>query len=104
MNDALINEAIAILQTMNMEDCAAEIQKLRNELERVRGIAGRRLDRIAQLQSDLTYEKGISTQQRSLAGQLALELAQLEDDPRRLEDSDDAEIEASLERIRDLEI
>ena len=52
-NDQLINEAIAILQTMNMEDCALAIDDLRNELERVKGIAGRRLDRIAQLQHQL---------------------------------------------------
>ena len=117
-NNDRINEAIAILQTMNMEDCAQEIDNLRHELERIKGIAGRRLDRIAQLQhdvavledkledtrSELKYEKGISAHQRSLAGQLALELAQLEDDPRRLEDFDnDAELEASLARIRELD-
>lgn len=66
-----------------------EIDNLRNELERVKKIAGDRLDKIVQLQSELKYEKGVSAQQRRLAGQLALELAQLEDDPRRLEDSDD---------------
>lgn len=53
MNSNRLNEAMAILQTMNMEDCAMEIQDLINELERVKGIAGRRLDRIAQLQHDL---------------------------------------------------
>jgi len=52
-NNDQINEAIAILQTMNMEDCAQSIDNLRNELERVKGIAGRRLDRIAQLQHDV---------------------------------------------------
>ncbi len=52
-NNDRINEAIAILQTMNMEDCAQEIDNLRHELERVKGIAGRRLDRIAQLQHDV---------------------------------------------------
>ena len=52
-NDQLINEAIAILQTMNMEDCAQAIDNLLHELERVKGIAGRRLDRIAQLQHDV---------------------------------------------------
>lgn len=68
MNNALIDEAIAILQTMNMEDCAAEIQKLR---------------------ADLIRSQGTANALRNLAGQLATELAQLEDDPRRLEDSDD---------------
>ena len=116
MNSNRLNEAMAILQTMNMEDCAMEIQDLINELERVKGIAGRRLDRIAQLQHDLAvvedkledtrselkYEKGISAAQRSLAGQLATELAQIEDDPRRLEDFD-ADLEASLARIRELD-
>lgn len=81
-NNDRINEAIAILQTMNMEDCAMEIDNLRNELERVKGIASRRLDKISALQ---------------------LELAQIEDDPRRLEDSDDDELEASLNRIRELD-
>ena len=52
-NNDQINEAIAILQTMNMEDCAQAIDNLRHELERVKGIAGRRLDRIAQLQHDV---------------------------------------------------
>ncbi len=52
-NEQLINEAIAILQTMNMEDCAQAIDNLRFELERIKGIAGRRLDRIAQLQHDV---------------------------------------------------
>ena len=94
-----------------------EIQDLINELERVKGIAGRRLDRIAQLQHDLAvvedkledtrselkYEKGISAAQRSLAGQLATELAQIEDDPRRLEDFEDDELDASLARIRELD-
>ena len=115
-NNDRINEAIAILQTMNMEDCAQEIDNLRHELERVKGIASRRLDRIAVLQhklavvedkledtrSELKYEKGISAAQRSLAGQLATELAQIEDDPRRLEDFD-ADLEASLARIRELD-
>lgn len=82
MNSNLLNEAIAILQTMNMEDCAMEIQDLINELERVRGIAGRRLDKINALQ---------------------LELAQIEDDPRRLEDSDDDEIELGREPRSHLE-
>lgn len=95
-----------------------EIDKLNKELARVKQIARDRLDKIVNLQQDvavledkledtrseLKYEKGVSAHQRSLAGQLALELAQLEDDPRRLEDfDDDAEIEASLERIRDLD-
>lgn len=79
---------------------AQEIDNLRSELERVKGIAGRRLvkinalqlelaqieddprrledsddDELEDIRSDLKYEKGISTQQRSLAGKLAGELA-----------------------------
>jgi hypothetical protein len=102
MNDNRINEAIAILQTMNMEDCAVAIQDLQHELVRVKGIAHRRLDRIAQLQhdvavledkledtrSDLKLEQGHRLAQQQRAGILALELAQLEDDPRYLEDED----------------
>jgi hypothetical protein len=52
-NNDRLNEAIAILQTMNMEDCAMAIQDLQHELERVKGIAYRRLDRIAQLQHEV---------------------------------------------------
>jgi septal ring factor EnvC (AmiA/AmiB activator) len=99
-NNDNLNEAIAILQTMNMEDCAMAIQDLQHELERVKGIAYRRLDRIAQLQhdvavledkledtrSDLKLEQGHRLAQQQRAGRLALELAQLEDDPRYLED------------------
>lgn len=52
-NEQLINEAIAILQTMNMEDCAQAIDNLRNELERVKGIARDRQEKIANLQQDV---------------------------------------------------
>ena len=48
-NEQLINEAIAILQTMNMEDYAQAIDNLRNELKRVKGIAQDRLDTIQNL-------------------------------------------------------
>jgi predicted nucleic acid-binding Zn-ribbon protein len=81
-NNDRINEAIAILQMQNMEDCAQAIDNLRNELERVKGIASRRLDKINALQ---------------------LEIAQIEDDPRRLEDSDDDEIELGREPRSHLE-
>ena len=108
------------LQLQGNEDMALELEvalaRMNHELERIKGIAGRRLDRIAQLQhdvavledkledtrSELKYEKAISAHQRSLAGQLATELAQIEDDPRRLEDFED-ELEASLARIRELD-
>ena len=52
-NEQLINEAIAILQTMNMEDCALAIDDLRNELERVKQIARDRLDTIQNLRHDV---------------------------------------------------
>jgi chromosome segregation ATPase len=88
MNSNRLNEAIAILQTMNMEDCAMEIQDLINELERVKGIAGRRLDRIAQLQhdvavledkledtrSELTLTRGHAAAHRTAAAKMAEEL------------------------------
>ena len=117
-NDETIKYIADMLQLQGDEDMALELEeawaKMKHELERVKGIASRRLDRIAVLQhklavvedkledtrSELKYEKGISAAQRSLAGQLATELAQIEDDPRRLEDSDD-ELEASLARIRE---
>ena len=50
-NNELIDESVAILQTMNAEDCAAAIVELRNELERVKGIARKRLATIAALRS-----------------------------------------------------
>jgi hypothetical protein len=50
-NNELIDESVAILQTMNAEDCAAAIGELRNELERVKGIARDRLAKIAELRS-----------------------------------------------------
>lgn len=50
-NNDLIDESIAILQTMNAEDCAIAIDELRNELERVKGIARDRLATIAELRS-----------------------------------------------------
>ena len=52
-NEQLINEAIAILQTMNMEDYAQAIDNLRNELKRVKGIAQDRLDTIQNLRHDV---------------------------------------------------
>lgn len=52
-NDQLINEAIAILQTMNMEDCALAIHNLREEHNRVRIIAHGRLVKIGNLQHDV---------------------------------------------------
>lgn len=50
-NQYFIDESIAILQTMNAEDNAAAIDELRNELERVKGIARDRLATIAELRS-----------------------------------------------------
>jgi hypothetical protein len=52
-NNELIDESIAILQTMNAEDCAAAIDELRYELERVKGIARDRLATIAELRIEL---------------------------------------------------
>ena len=81
-NNEMIDHAIGLLMMQNEEDAAQAIDNLRKELERVKGIASRRLEKI---------------------GALQLELAQIEDDPRRLEDSDDDELEASLARIRELD-
>lgn len=103
MNNDLINEAISLLHSQHDDDLALEIEKLQSELARVKRIAGDRFDKIAELRrelaktrreledtrSDLILTRGHLAKQRSLAGQLALELAQIEDDPRRLEDSDD---------------
>lgn len=53
-NNELIDESIVILQTMNAEDCAAAINELRNELERVKGIARDRLATIAELRRPIS--------------------------------------------------
>ena len=58
-NNELIDESIVILQTMNAEDCAAAIDELRNELERVKGIARNRLATIAALRSEVDTAIGI---------------------------------------------
>ena len=58
-NNELIDEAIVILQTTNGEDCAAAIDELRNELERVKGIARDRLATIAALRSEVDTAIGI---------------------------------------------
>jgi hypothetical protein len=52
-NNDRINEAIAILQTMNCEDCAMAIQDLRDELARVKRIAFDRLELIGTLKHDI---------------------------------------------------
>ena len=52
-NNEMIDHAIGLLMMQNEEDAAQAIDNLRHELERVKGIASRRLDRIAQLQHDL---------------------------------------------------
>ena len=53
-NNELIDESIVILQTMNAEDCAAAIDEVRNELERVKGIARDRLATIAELRRPIS--------------------------------------------------
>ena len=52
-NDQLVNEAIAILQSMNCEDCALAIHNLREEHNRVRIIAHGRLVKIGNLQHEV---------------------------------------------------
>ena len=52
-NNEMIDHAIGLLMMQNEEDAAQTIDNLRKELERVKGIAFRRLDRIAQLQHNL---------------------------------------------------
>ena len=100
-NDQLINEAIAILQTMNMEDCAQEIDNLRHELERVKGIAARRLDRIAQLQHDLAVVEDKLEDTRSELRD-ASESAHIAIGERNARIAD-LELQASLNRIRELD-
>jgi len=52
-NQYFIDKSIAMLQEMNEEDCAIAIDELRNELERVKGIARDRLATIAELRIEL---------------------------------------------------
>lgn len=89
MNDNdRINEAIAILQAMNCEDCALAIHNLREEHNRVRIIAHGRLVKIGNLQhdvavledkledtrSELTLTRGHAAAHRSAAAKMAEEL------------------------------
>jgi hypothetical protein len=53
-NQYFIDKSIAMLQEMNEEDCAAAIEELRNELERVKGIARDRLATIAELRRPIS--------------------------------------------------
>ena len=83
-NDETIKYIADMLQLQGDEDTALELEeawaKMKHELERIKGIAGRRLDRIAQLQHDL---------------------AVVED---KLEDTrSELKLEASLARIRELD-
>ena len=78
-NEQLIDEAIAILQISNMEDCAAAVQTLQSELERVKQIARDRLDTIQKLQSELYHAKTHIRDQSKIVEQLELELEELED-------------------------
>ena len=56
-NDETIKSIADMLQMQGDEDLALELeeawQRAKHELERIKGIAGRRLDRIAQLQHDV---------------------------------------------------
>ena len=56
-NDETIKIIADMLQMQGDEDMALDLeeawQRAKHELERVKGIAGRRLDRIAQLQHDV---------------------------------------------------
>ena len=58
-NQYFIDKSIAMLQEMNEEDCAAAIEELRNELERVKGIARDRLATIADLRVKVDMANGI---------------------------------------------
>ena len=53
-NQYFIDKSIAMLQEMNEEDCAVAIEELRNELERVKGIARDRLATIAELRRPIS--------------------------------------------------
>ena len=58
-NQYFIDKSIAMLQEMNEEDCAHAIEELRNELERVKGIARDRLATIADLRVKVDMANGI---------------------------------------------
>ena len=87
-NDETIKRIADILQLQGDEDLALELEeawmRAKHELERVKGIAGRRLDRIAVLQHDLAVVED-----------------KLEDT--RSELRSELELEASLNRIRELD-
>lgn len=62
MNDEMIDHAIGLLMMQNEEDAAAEIERLRVELERVKQIARDRLTTIRELRDELAQLEENSSQ------------------------------------------
>ena len=93
-NDETIKYIADMLQLQGDEDTALELEeawaRMKHELERVKGIAGRRLDRIAQLQHDLAVVEDKLEDTRSELGNATAALRELE-------------LEDSLARIRELD-
>lgn len=93
-NDETIKYIADMLQLQGDEDMALELEeawaKMKHELERLKGIAGRRLDRIAQLQHDLAVVEDKLEDTRSELGNATAALRELE-------------LEDSLARIRELD-
>ena len=100
-NDEMIDHAIGLLTMQNEDDAAQAVREIRDESERAHNQIMRAAQEIDNLRHELERVKGIAARRLDRIAQLQLELAQIEDDPRRLEDSDDDELEASLARIRE---
>lgn len=104
-NDETIKYIADMLQLQGDEDTALELEeawaRMKHELERIKGIAGRRLDRIAQLQHDVAVLEDKLEDTRSELRD-ASESAHIAIGERNARIAH-LELEASLARIRELD-
>jgi len=102
-SNEMIDHAIGLLMMQNEEDAANAIREIREESERAHNLIMHNAQEIDNLRNELERVKGIASRRLDKINALQLELAQIEDDPRRLEDSDDDEIELGREPRSHLE-
>ena len=104
-NDETIKSIADMLQLQGDEDLALELEeacmRAKHELERIKGIAARRLDRIAQLQHDLAVVEDKLEDTRSELRDTR-ESAHIAIGERNARIAD-LELQASLNRIRELD-
>ena len=102
-SNEMIDHAIGLLMMQNEEDAANAIREIREESERAHNQIMHNAQEIDNLRNELERVKGIASRRLDKINALQLEIAQIEDDPRRLEDSDDDEIELGREPRSHLE-